>query len=233
MKVMPPERFEQLVFELAKREYPDVHRLQHPDGGADTLRPATQDRKAEVWQAKRYGDQVNWDECENSLRNAIRRWDPFRVIFAFPRDLSEQLERSFETRLVQHPHAKRAGVAVELWNLSEIVSRLDQHPELKPRFFGQEQDAVMAALDRAIKSGGQLESAADLVERAQTLSAYAEQQDLDFTYQVISSSGEAPAPQWPQAPYLEMHVAGPKGTVTVAAWPRQGTAITLPGFNFT
>jgi len=51
MKVMPPERFEQLVFELAKREYPDVRRLQHPDGGADPLRPPRTDRYAERVQA--------------------------------------------------------------------------------------------------------------------------------------------------------------------------------------
>ena len=43
-----PDQFEQLVFELAHRENPKVRRLVHPDGGADTLLPATGPRKAEV-----------------------------------------------------------------------------------------------------------------------------------------------------------------------------------------
>src|SRR5687767_8844940 len=86
LKVMPPERFEQLVLELVRSEYADARRLQHPDGGADTLRPAAGSRKAWVWQAKRYGSAINWDECENSLVTAIKRWEPGRVTFVFARD---------------------------------------------------------------------------------------------------------------------------------------------------
>jgi integrase len=40
LKVMSADQFEVLVFELARREEPDVRRLIAPDGGADTLRPA-------------------------------------------------------------------------------------------------------------------------------------------------------------------------------------------------
>jgi uncharacterized protein YcbX len=74
MKVMPPERFEQLVHALAQREFPAIRRLQHPDGGADVLLPATDEQKAEVWQAKRYGDDINREECEDSLAAAVNRW---------------------------------------------------------------------------------------------------------------------------------------------------------------
>jgi hypothetical protein len=95
MKMMPPDRFEQLVFELVQREDPEVVGLKHPDAGADTLRPATDRRPAIVWQAKRYPDSVNWEECQNSLDSAIDRFKPSKVIFAFPRDLSQTMEKSF------------------------------------------------------------------------------------------------------------------------------------------
>ena len=234
MKVMPPERFEQMVLELAQREYPgEVRRLQHPDGGADTLRPATADRKAEVWQAKRYGDDINWEECEKSLIAAIKRWDPSKVTFVFARDLSQQLERSFQRRLVEHEDARRAGVELVPWNQSEVVRRLDENPDLKMRFFGPEQESIFDALDRTIKSGGRLESGADLVERAQTLSKYAEQRDVDFTYAVTAASEQTPAPQWPELPYLQIELTGAGGKVQVAAWPREGANVQLPSFSFT
>lgn len=232
MKVMPPARFEQLVLELAQREFPDVRRLQHPDGGADVLRPGTAERKAEVWQAKRYGDSINWEECENSLTSAMKRWRPSKIIFCFARDLSQQLEDSFETKLVKHPNAQREGVEVTVWNQSELVRRLDENDDLKPRFFGPEQDALVTKLDRMVKAGGKLESAGDLVERARTLSQFAER-DVDFTYAVLSSPAEAPAPEWPKLPYLKMEVVGAEGRVEVTAWARESAEVELPSFHFT
>jgi hypothetical protein len=232
MKVMSPERFEQLVLALAQREFPDVRRLKHPDGGADVLRPATDERKAEVWQAKRYPKNINWKECEDSLRTAIERWEPSKVTFVFPRDLSQQREKSFTNRLVKHKAATKAGVEVQLWNESELARRLDEHPELRVRFFGKPQEDVVAAMDRAIRAGGKLESGADLVERARTLSEYAEQRDIDFTYNVMSSSAEAPEPDWPELPYLKMQITGPGGRVDVVTWAREGADVLLPRFSF-
>jgi hypothetical protein len=84
----------------------------HPDGGADTLRH----RPAEVWQAKRYSsDGINWKECERSLDSSIERFKPSKVAFVFPRDLSQQLEQSFEDRLVKRASAQKARVQVGLW----------------------------------------------------------------------------------------------------------------------
>jgi hypothetical protein len=88
----------------------------HPDGGADTLRPATANRPSEVWQAKRYSsDGINWKECERSLDSSIERFKPSKVAFVFPRDLSQQLEQSFEDRLVKRASAQKARVQVGLW----------------------------------------------------------------------------------------------------------------------
>jgi hypothetical protein len=230
--VMSPDRFEQLVLALAQREYPDVRRLKHPDGGADTLRPATSERKAEVWQAKHYPDHINWQKCEDSLDTAIKRWGPSRLIFCFPRDLSQRVESSFESRLVQRKSAKDARVEVGLWNLSELVRRLDENDDIKRRFFGQEQESLLAGLERAIQTGGRLESGRDLVRRAETLGDFAEQQDPDFTYWITSSGPTTPEPRWDRLPYITMRVMGERSTVRVDAWVREGAEVELPAFSF-
>jgi hypothetical protein len=232
MKVMPWERFEQLVFELAHRDDPEVRRLQHPDGGADTVKPTGDDTASVVWQAKRYAGPIKWPECEKSLERSIERWTPSRVIFAFPRDLSERYETTFHTRLVK-PGADK-GVEVGLWNQSELVRRLADAPDLKTRFFGREQEASLEKLDRVIKTGGKLEDAEDLVERARTLSEYAESRDPDFTYSIASSGPQAPAPtSWEEVPYVEMTATGPSGRVKVTAWPREGATVEPAGYWFT
>ncbi len=230
--VMSPEQFEQLVFELAHRDDPEVRRLVHPDGGADTLRPVTAERASEVWQAKRYPDSINWKECENSLDSLIERFKPSKVTFVFPRDLSQQLEGSFEERLVTRDSAQKATVQVGLWNLSELVRRLNQHPDLKVRFFGREQEDVLVRMERTMAAGGLLESGADLVERARTLTEYAEQRDVDFTYRITSGPREAPAPKWDELPYMTLAVGDERTEVQVATWVREGAEVSLPSLHF-
>ena len=232
MEVMPPDRFEQLIFELAHREDPAVRRLQHPDGGADTLRPAAGGLPAVVWQAKRYPGAINWKECEDSLDSAIERFKPAAVIFAFPRDLSQQLEKSFETRLVQRTSSPAAPVEVGLWNRSEIVRRLAEHPDLRATFFGPEQNSVMVTLDRMIKAGGKLESGHDLVERARTLGEYAQQQDVDFDYRITSGPATAPAPNWDELPYMTLAVGDERIDVHVSTWVAEGADVPPPTLHF-
>ena len=230
--LLSPEQFEQLVFELAQRDNPDVRRLVQPDGGADTFLPATDTNKAQVWQAKRYPTTINWQECEKSLARAIRRWQPSAVIFCFPRDLSQRPERSFEAKLVKHPDALREGVQVALWNLSEIVRRLNQHPDLRVRFFGAEQDSLVMRLDRLAKAGGKLETSEDLVERARTLSEFAQQHDVDFEYRIIAGPATAPAPKWDQLPFMTLVIGDERTDVHVSAFVREGAEVPLPTLYF-
>jgi hypothetical protein len=232
IQVMSPERFEQLVFELARRDDPEVRRLVHPDGGADTLRPAIEGRRSEVWQAKRYPAGINWDECEGSLDQSVKHWDPQRITFAFARDFSATVEKSFQSRLVQRQSAQDNGVTVTAWTLSELARRLDDHPDIKVRFFGDEQEDVTAGVVRAIQAGGKLETGSDLVERATTLSEFAEQQDVDFTYQVVSGSPTTPAPGWQDLPYLVMEMGDERVRVQVATWVREGAEVDPPNVWF-
>lgn len=173
-----------------------MRRLVNPDRGADTLKPAHDDAHAEVWQAKRYPGAINWSECESSLDSAIKNWQPSKVTFAFPRDFSQPLEESFQSRLVQRESAK--GVEVPAWTLSDIVQRLDANEDLKVRFFGREQEDLATSVARVLAAGGELGSTTDLIARAQTLSRYADEGDPDFTYSVSSGSHTAPTPRPPR-----------------------------------
>lgn len=233
IKAMPPDQFEQLVFELAHREDPRVRRLVHPDGGADTLLPEDEvaDTAAVVWQAKRYRVNINWGECEKSLASSIERFHPSRIIFCFPRDFSQQLEESHQSRLVKP--GRDAGAEVEVWTGSELVRRLNEHEDLRVRFFGKDQEDVLTALTRTIKAGGQLENPGDLVERAKTLSEYAESRDREFTYDIASSSREAPSvAAWEQIPYMTIDAMDERSKVRVTVWEREGSGVQEPTFTF-
>ena len=233
IKVMSPDRFEQLIFELAKLEEPTVQRLVPPDGGADTVRPATDQASARVWQAKRYAGQINWPECEKSLNRAIKRWSPESVVFAFARDFSERPAKSFQARLVDR--GANDDVAVEAWTLSEIVRRLSTETgkALRIRFFELSQQALMEMVERLGQVGGPLNSLEDLLQRAQALGDFTGEADPDFRYATSSVELTAPAPDWSELPYMTLDVAGERSRVHVASWPREGAEVEQPSFSFT
>jgi hypothetical protein len=227
IKVMPPPRFEQLVFELARREDGSAQRLVHPDGGADTVAGPEDDRR--VWQAKRYPDQINWSECEKSLDSAIARWSPNRITFVFARDFSDPVEASFQERLVVA--GRKAGATVDAWTLSEIVRRLDDNQNLKERFFGSEQAPLMDQLQRVIETGGVVQSGSDLVSRVAKLGDYTDHRDPDFEYSLTPIPGEREL-TWDDPPYLTLEVGDNRRRVQLSTWVREGADVADPSFSF-
>ena len=230
LKAMTSEAFEQLTYELAHREDPEVKRLATPDGGADTIKPATDDEKALVWQAKHYPSQINWSECEKSLADSIERWDPSAIKFVFPRDFSEPVETSYQDKL--KAPAKEKGVEVTAWTLSDLVRLLNQHTDLRSRFFASTQTTKLDALDRMVRAGGKLEDASDLRQRARTIAEFTEATDPDFTYQTVTGGAEAPTPQWDELPYMTMTVGDTRVRLHVAAWPREGAEVEGASLSF-
>jgi len=227
---MTPDDFEQLTFELVRGEEPTARRILAPDAGADVLRPSSGEQAAKVWQAKRHKE-INWTECEGSLATAITRYSPSEIVFVFSRDLSEAVEETFNAKLVRHPDAVATETPVVYWNLSEIVRRLGQHQEIRVRFFGGEQESTLDLINRTIKAGGPLESAADLVERATALTEWTER-DQKFTHAVTTSAGGRPEPKWDELPYMMLTVGGASSQVNIASWPRAGANVALPLFGF-
>lgn len=227
IKVMPPARFEQLVFELARREDESVQRLVHPDGGADVVLGDADKRR--VWQAKRYPDDINWKECEKSLDDAIARWSPQHVTFAFARDFSDPVEASFRDRLVAR--GKDAGIPVDAWTLSEIVRRLGENQDIKERFFGSEQASLLESLQRVIDAGGVVQSGGDLVSRLNSLGDYTGRRDPNFEYS-LTSVGSQRELAWEEPPYLTLQVGDKRRTVELSTWAREGADVAVPSFSF-
>ncbi len=161
---MTPDDFEQLVFELVRRDEPTAERIKAPDGGADVLRSETEQRPAKVWQAKRYAGDINWGECEESLVRAIGRWSPEEIVFVFARDLSETTEASFTTRLAEHHAAIEVSAAITRWGISELVLRLNERDDLRVRFFGRDLEPLWV-LGRVGVFGRRWRSKCDLERR--------------------------------------------------------------------
>ena len=126
---LDPQQFERLVYDLVYVDHSNVIHPKSPDAGADVLVPASRERRALVWQAKRYTGRIAWDKCVASLSIALDRYDPEEVTFVFPRDLSERELKTFEMRLAGRP------VRVELWSLSTLRTRLQENPHVHDRYF--------------------------------------------------------------------------------------------------
>jgi hypothetical protein len=229
---MADDQFEQLVFELVRREEPTARRLSPPDDGADTLRPAADDVPAKVWQAKHYPVRINWSKCRKSLADAVERWSPCEIVFVFPQDLSERQEAGFDEHLAQHPDLATSDTVVSYWSQSELVARLNEHEDLKARFFGADQEEMLAVLNRTAAAGGAIGTPEDLVERARTLSEWAERQDTRFMQSISSGGLETPQPKWDELPYMVVSMADQSTRVSIAAWPREGVAVQPPTFRF-
>ena len=228
---MEADPFEQLVYELAYRQEQEVQRLTAPDGGADTVRPPTDDSPAKVWQAKHYPDKINWGECEKSYESSVERWEPSEIVFVYPRDFSQQLQKSFYSRLVTP--GKKMGIKVTSWTLADLIRLLNEHDDLRVRFFGKLQESALAAVERALSAGGRLETAPDLLERAKAMAEFTEQDDPRFTYATTSGGASTPAPNWDELPFMTLTVGDQTTRLEIATWPREGIEVQGPRFSFT
>jgi hypothetical protein len=128
--------------------------------------------------------------------------------------------------------AKAKGIEVTAWTLSDLVRLLNQHTDLRGRFFGATQNTKLDAVDRVIQAGGKLEDAPDLLQRAKTIAEFTEGTDPVFTYQTMTGGAETPAPQWDELPYMTMTVGDTRVRLHVAAWPREGAEVEDVGFSF-
>lgn len=216
---------------LAKKQAPDALPLAAPDGGADTLILAKGQRPKEVVQAKHYPGpgSIKWSDCQASAKAAIDNHQPQRITFGFPRDFTAKEEREFRANIVDvFPE-----VEIGAWTLSEIIDRLDQHPDLKKRYFGRGREEMLDSVLRAIEHGAKLETGEDLINRARSLADFAEEHDRDFTYGTSAGGASMPEPRWEKLPFMAMTVKNETTTVRVDAWARDRANIPSAGFSFT
>jgi hypothetical protein len=223
------ERFEQLVASLVFAEEPDAERPANPDGGADALVPASDGRRARVWQAKHYTSHISWSKCERALDDAVTSYSPEEVTFVFARDLTKPQRDRFKERLVdRHP-----SVRVKHWGLHRIQELLASHPDIASRYFGEDRTDVLPGLIRAFQQGGhELENTRDLADRAFALDAYADVSDPSYEYGVSFGRAGLPRPVWTEPPFMVVEqIRGDRRVTTEARLRPEAQADAFVGFT--
>jgi hypothetical protein len=226
------EEFQRMVHELAKKDHPNALPLDAPDGGADTLIEAEAGSPKEIVQAKHYPrpGSIKWKDCRESVESAIKNHDPARITFAFSRDFTANDQRNFRTKLVDL--FPQVDIPTP-WTLSEIIERLERHPDIKKRYLGRAHEEALEPVMRAIQHGAKLETGQDLIERARSLAVFAAEHDRDFAYTTSHGEATMPEPKWDTLPFMAMTVKDETTTVRVDAWVREGADVPPGAFGFT
>jgi hypothetical protein len=173
--------FDLMVYLLAQVSDPKVAKLRAPDGGLDTVRPSDQDPLVADWgiQAKCHRDHIKWPDCRRSLERAVSVWEVSNVTFAFPRDLTEPQHKLFH----KHLTARYPDIDIDWWGAGKLTGLLLASATgrgIAKRFFHTEDPADLA--DRAIRAGGPLRTADDLLEREAATGEFLRSADPHFDW---------------------------------------------------
>lgn len=149
VKAMDSVAFENLVFALVRDDEPMARQLRPPDGGRDTIVPASDARGELVWQAKHYTSRIYWDTCERSLKKALAKRSPEEFTFVFAVNLSE----SDEDKLEELREKYRGRVTLpDPWTLGTLremlAKKTDVRREQIERPWGIYWDFERASLER-------------------------------------------------------------------------------------
>jgi hypothetical protein len=202
------DEFDELVYLVAHAEEPAVAKIRAPDGGLDTVQPDQRDPTRATWgiQAKLHREQIKWSDCKASLDRAVECWRPDRVTFAFPRDLTENQHKLFHKHLTN----RHLGVTVDWWGSSKLTARLIDNSAARgiaKRFFHTEDPADLA--DRAIRAGGPLRTAHDLLEREGATGEFLRSADPHFDW--VTTKRTRSSTPIPRSPGAAMRLEFSKG----------------------
>jgi hypothetical protein len=215
--------FDEMTFRLVRLEFPDVVKMDAPDGGADTLLPSPgHDGYRRAWQAKRYTGNVGWSKCKDSLDRAIATYHVSHVTFCFPRNLTTRQEALF----VKHLVGRHAGVEVDYINASELTARLTGSEEGRrvAKHFFADRD-LLERIERGQRAGGALADRRDAEERLHAVGEFMAGGDPYFAYPVSVSETGLPVSASP--PGTVMSVQRTRGDLVIRtdAIPRDDEAM--------
>lgn len=127
LQQLTPHQFEQLTFLLARADDEQTVIVRDRDRGLDARLPDPMGRLTlRGWQSKRFATgEVQWSQCEGSLKTALAFWRPLHVTFVFAHDLSAIEQTEFRTRLVD---AFRV-VRLDYWSAAEVLKRMRETDE--------------------------------------------------------------------------------------------------------
>ncbi|HST70127.1 MAG TPA: hypothetical protein VLI94_10760 [Solirubrobacterales bacterium] len=192
-KDLTDDDFEEMCHELIRLEWPEVVKTAAPDGGADSLLPKKKKGWKRAWQAKRYTGTIYWAKCKKSLDRAIETYKVRRVTFCFAKNLTKGQQTKFDSDL----KGRHADAEVDFWDKAAITDRLNGSEEgrrIARHYFGDPAHDKELII-RAVRAGGNLEDASDVVERARPVGEFLSGHDPFFMYpQVIHEEGSTEPP---------------------------------------
>ena len=186
---LTPGRFESLTFLLARTTDLRVVPVRDHDHGLDARLPGPRGQTLHGWQAKRFTGPISWAQCRESVTRAVAFWRPPRITFCFPRDLSANEQRSFQTELVDHFPVVR----IDFWPGPELQRRIrdtDEGRRAAAWLFGDPK-ADRAAMLRAMAVGGELADTRQALERQAVIQEFMDR-DPHLNYTLVSRSPGGP-----------------------------------------
>ena len=214
---MTDEDFQQLCHRLVLLEHPTTTSTDNPDSGADSLLPNPKEGWDEAWQAKRYGGTIYWSKCKDSLDRAVATYEIEKMTFCFPRNLTQGQHRKFNHELV----SRHDGVQVGLWDRDKLLAMLDGSEEgqrIAVHYFGDDPQNKEPLL-RAIRAGGELETAEDAFKLAQPIGEFLAR-DPFFRYPQFTHEAGEEAPPLSEGTMISVSSTEKDVTVRVDVVPR-------------
>ena len=221
LAAMTDEDFQQMCHRLVLLEHPAAVSTDNPDSGADSLLPNPKDGWEEAWQVKRYGGTIYWSKCKDSLDRAIGTYEIDKMTFCFPRNLTKGQHKKFNQELV----SRHDGVEVGLWDRDKLLAMLNGSEEgqrIVVHFFGEDPQNKEPLL-RAIRAGGELETAEDAFERARPIGDFLAR-DPFFRYPQFTHEVGDDAPPLSKGTMISVSSTEQDVTVRVDAVPRDEDA---------
>jgi hypothetical protein len=210
LAAMTDEGFQEMCHRLVLLEHPTAVSTDNPDGGADSLLPNPHGGWDEAWQAKRYGGTIYWSKCKNSVDSAVTTYEIDKMTFCLPRNLTRGQHKKFNEELV----GRHEGVEIGLWDRDRLLSMLsgsDEGRQIGEHYFGEDPQNKQPLL-RAIRAGGELDTAEDAFERARPIGEFLAR-DPFFRYPQFTHEAGVDAP--PPAEGAMISVSSTEGDVTV------------------
>jgi len=221
-----PDKFEQLVFAIVRREHPNAQKLKAPDFGADVLDdPAG--KRPRVWQVKHYPGDIHWTDCGKSLNRAVAKWRPAEITFVFPRDLTGKDHQDFNDKLIADK-----PVPAKRWTATELNDKLDQYPAIRRSFFPHRTDALHQVL-RAAKLTERPADGPAFLEHGLDLAELAEELDPNFDYVVMARPQRLAQPFTGPAPFMTVTASAGGRESMLAAYFKPEAKPELPTWSFT
>lgn len=183
LDALSDDGLEELTLRLLTPDYPDAHRVRGNDGGIDVFSDHEQP-PARGWQAKNYKS-VPWDECRDSLRAAMKNYQPPHYTFVFPFVLTKP-QRDFWVSTFL-PEQMDLYPDLRLDYSDDLAEQIEDRPDLVELLSdGAFGNYIRRTLEKTAESGvSPVARASDLVSDPGKLAEHAVQigeTDPNFSY---------------------------------------------------